>query len=468
MSMDRPTPENSDFNPDQRLDEAQLDHESQEQTAPLKLREEVEEQSASETPPPPPPVRKLGRYDLLNILGQGGMGLVMRGHDPKLGRDLAIKVMTEQYSKNPAVRQRFLEEAQLGGQLQHPNILPVYELGELPDKRLYFTMKLIKGRSLLYYLKKRQSPQEDLQKLLTMFEQICQAMAYAHSRGVVHRDLKPANIMVGAFGEVQVMDWGLSKVLPRQKPHQPPAGGREDHTIIRTVRKDSVNFQKTDDDTRFGVIIGTPDYMPPEQARGLVDQLDERCDVFALGGILCEILTGDPPYVAETRRELLKLSATGDLRQCFENLHASGMDPELIELAKRCLTASPTHRCRDAGEIVEAFQSYLASVQERRPESEWAIETNGKQARRKSPFGYVVLALGFFALVLAAFVFYLRGIDVQQPSKLQEVAAFQEQALKKIQQAQTATNDQAALQEAQQLLIKSQESLKSLSSSNVD
>src|SRR5262245_747236 len=170
------------------------------------------------------PAEQVGRYRVLGEIGRGGMGAVLRSHDPELGRDLALKLMLGECSDRPEAVQRFREEAQVGGQLQHPGVVPVYELGCADDGRPYFTMKLVKGVTLAKLLKERASPVQDRPRFLKVFEQVCQAVAYAHAKGVIHRDLKPANIMVGAFGEVQVMDWGLAKVLnaaPASAEEQP-------------------------------------------------------------------------------------------------------------------------------------------------------------------------------------------------------------------------------------------------------
>ena len=153
------------------------------------------------------------RYQLQGEIARGGMGAIIKGRDTDLGRDLAIKVLLDEHKSKPEVVQRFIEEAQIGGQLQHPGIAPVYELGQFADRRPFFSMKLVKGETLSKLLADRAEPSVDRAKFIGIFEQVCQTMAYAHSRGVIHRDLKPANIMVGAFGEVQVMDWGLAKVL---------------------------------------------------------------------------------------------------------------------------------------------------------------------------------------------------------------------------------------------------------------
>ena len=165
------------------------------------------------------------RYQLFGEIARGGIGAVLKGRDPDLGRDLAVKVLLESHHDKPELVRRFVEEAQIGGQLQHPGIVPVYELGAFADRRPYFTMKLVKGRTLAALLAARQSPAHDLPRFLGIFEAMCQTWAYAHARGVIHRDLKPSNVMVGSFGEVQVMDWGLAKVLKE--------GGVADEAAVR-------------------------------------------------------------------------------------------------------------------------------------------------------------------------------------------------------------------------------------------
>src|SRR5689334_1830139 len=163
----------------------------------------------------PEPSDRPARLQLLGEVARGGMGVIIKGRDSDLGRDLAVKVLLEQHRENPDLIRRFVEEAQIAGQLQHPGVVPVYELGTLADRRPYFAMKLVKGRTLAELLEERAGPAEDRPRLLGIFEQVGLTMAYAHARGVIHRDLKPSNIMVGSFGEVQVMDWGLAKVLPQ-------------------------------------------------------------------------------------------------------------------------------------------------------------------------------------------------------------------------------------------------------------
>jgi eukaryotic-like serine/threonine-protein kinase len=239
---------------------------------------------AGPPPPRPPAAPASGRYSLRGEVGRGGMGVVLAAHDPALNRDLALKVLRGEHAGQPEVEQRFREEAQIGGQLQHPGVVPVYELGSFDDGRAYFTMKLVKGATLAHLLRQRPDPSQDRPRFLKIFEQVCQAVAYAHSKRVIHRDLKPANVMVGAFGEVQVMEWGLVKVLANEDGLPPedatPPGGTDPLTANAT---------------QSGTVVGPPGYMAPEQARGETGRLDERCDVFGLGALLCEILSAEPP-----------------------------------------------------------------------------------------------------------------------------------------------------------------------------
>ncbi len=192
------------------------------------------------------------------------MGQVLKGRDPDLGRDVALKVLREDHRGNPDMIRRFVEEAQIGGQLQHPGVVPIYELGTFSDRRPFFSMKLVKGRTLAELLEDRESPADDLPRIISIFEAICQTVAYAHARGVIHRDLKPSNVMVGSFGEVQVMDWGLAKVLPRGGVVEDVEDDRPDReeTLITTARSGSKDF----DLSRAGSVMGTPSYMAPEQA----------------------------------------------------------------------------------------------------------------------------------------------------------------------------------------------------------
>ena len=333
----------------------------------------------------------LGRYQLQGEIARGGMGAILKGRDVDLGRDLALKVLLESHQGNPEVVSRFIEEAQIGGQLQHPGIAPVYELGTFPepDRRPYFAMKLVKGQTLAVLLRERDtrpapspagagsvrredrvargsharvgrgSPEpalpategllsvpDDPHRFLAIFEQVCQTMAYAHARGVIHRDLKPSNVMVGSFGEVQVMDWGLAKVLPRGGIADEAGAQPVLETAVMTVRSGSAG---SGSDSQAGSVLGTPAYMAPEQARGELEQIDERADVFGLGAILCEVLTGRPPYIGLTREEVRGKAAEGDIANALSRLDHCDADGELIGLAGlpgRGAGAAPAERRR--------------------------------------------------------------------------------------------------------------------------
>ena len=324
------------------------------------------------------------------------MGAIFQGRDLDLGRDLAVKVIREEHRDHPEMVRRFVEEAQIGGQLQHPGIVPVHELGRFPDGRLFIAMKLVRGRTLAALLEARGSPDEDRMPFLSIFEQVCQTMAYAHSRGVVHRDLKPSNVMVGAFGEVQVMDWGLAKVLDQGgvADEERAPGASDGASAVRTLRRGSEGLE-----SRVGSVLGTPSYMAPEQARGELDTLDERADVFALGSILCEILTGQPAFAGGTAAEVYRKAERADLSDALARLDACGADAELVGLAQSCLAAAPKHRPRDAGAVVARLSAYLGGVERRLREAELAqarAEARAAGERRRR-----LLALALAASVLA-------------------------------------------------------------------
>lgn len=321
----------------------------------------------------PPRLSQPGdRYQLQGEIARGGMGAILRARDADLGRELAVKVLLERHADRPEVAQRFIEEAQIGGQLQHPGIVPVYDIGRFGD-RPFFAMKLVKGQTLAAILADRADPSDDRPRLLGIALQVSQAMAYAHAKGVIHRDLKPANVMVGSFGEVQVMDWGLAKVLVDRRVGEEAPSGRsrepEQGTIIRTARSGG-SPGTTGSETEAGSLLGTPAYMPPEQANGVVATLDRRADVFGLGAILCEILTGRPPYVGRSSEEVRRKACNGDLAEAMTRLEACGAEAELIALTKSCLAAEAIDRPRDAQQVAEALAAYLAGVQQRLEEAQ--------------------------------------------------------------------------------------------------
>ncbi|MHC4100089.1 MAG: protein kinase domain-containing protein [Planctomycetota bacterium] len=355
------------------------------------------------------------RYESLGEIARGGMGVIIRSHDNDLGRDVAMKVLQSRHADNEAMVRRFVEEAQIAGQLQHPGVLTVYELGLQPDRRPYFTMRLIKGRTLAELLDERSLPDQDRRRYLSIFERTCQTMAYAHARGVIHRDLKPANVMVGNFGELQVVDWGLAKVLEREGDGEGTDGQSARETEIRLPQ---TGLQGTH--SVAGSVMGTPAYMPPEQARGEVDQLDERADVFALGAILCELLTGEAPYTGDAS-ESLDDASEGRLDAAWTRLGACGADDELVALAKSCLAPRRGDRLRDAGVVAERFTAYLASADKRARTLELdAAEARAKavEERRRRR-----LTLTWAAVLLAAVIVGGTAIVWSQNQRLENIAA---------------------------------------------
>jgi serine/threonine protein kinase/tetratricopeptide (TPR) repeat protein len=346
-----------------------------------------------------PAVGPESRYRLDGEIARGGMGVIIRGRDTDLGRDLAIKVMLDSQKSQPDSVERFVEEAQIGAQLQHPGIVPVYELGQFPDQRPFFTMKLVKGKNLSALLAQRRTPSDDRARFLGIFEQVCQTVAYAHSRGVIHRDLKPANVMVGAFGEVQVMDWGCAKVLRTSDGDFEGKTQDTQHATgaIQTIRSDDRETTGTSiPHTQLGSILGTPAYMAPEQAAGAVDSLDERADVFGLGAILCEILTGQPPYVRQDRSQALQLARDGQLDECLKRMAACGADQRLLAIVRGCLAVNRQVRYRDAGLVSQHMTDYFESTEQRLRQVELdriEARTRADEERKRRRFAVALAVL---------------------------------------------------------------------------
>src|SRR5262245_30551547 len=334
------------------------------------------------------------------LIGQGGMGEVFRGQDVDVQRVLAVKVLSPRHRDRPEYVRRFQEEARLTAQLQHPGIPPVHAQGNVEDGRPYFTMKLIKGRTLTELLEERSSPAADLPRFLAIFANVSQTLAYVHSQGVIHRDLKPGNIMVGAFGEVQVMDWGLAKHVDSMAvteagpaPSPPPQTGDQAGTETLDLR------------TMPGQAVGTYAYMPPEQARGELESVGTWSDVFGLGAILCQILIGRSPYCvndAPHPPELFRRAREADLADAFARLDACGADAELITLAKSYLAPDPAARPRDAGVVAEQISAYQNAVQERLRQAELeraAAQAKAKEERKKRRWQLALAASVLLLLV---------------------------------------------------------------------
>ena len=279
-------------------------------------------------------------------LGRGGIGRVLVAMDDHVGREVAIKELlvepgNDASAPDPEMASRFLAEARITGQLEHPNIVPVYELGRRVDGRLYYTMRVVRGETMSAVLERAQSLPARL-ALLSHFAGLCNAIAYAHSRGVVHRDIKPDNVMIGEFGETIVLDWGIAKV--KGQPEMPGA---------RVPR--GIGFVG---ETLHGDLVGTPLFMSPEQASGEVDQIDEASDVWSLGVVLFVLLTGRPPFLGKTTEEVVKrvIEARAVAVQKLEPL----APPELCAVVDRALSREKSQRYPSVRELnadISAFMS---------------------------------------------------------------------------------------------------------------
>ncbi|MBM75704.1 MAG: hypothetical protein CMK59_09915 [Proteobacteria bacterium] len=303
------------------------------------------------------------RYQFQGVLGVGGMGEVIRVHDRKLGRYVAMKIIRQDLAHHRQVLYRFIREAQISAQLEHPNIIPIHEIGELVDGRVYFSMKEVQGDTLEnvlldLHMNSRKAGRwdktidgVDFRGLIDMFHKVCEAIGYAHQHGVIHRDLKPENIMVGAFGEVLVMDWGIAKVLGDSE------GAASDYFEELGVPVGRKKYQ-----TRMGSVSGTPAYMAPEQARGEIDRLCAQTDVFSLGAILYEIFSGRAPRSGSVH-QMLEQAQSAD--KISEPQATAPIPEELLEIFHKATAQKIEDRFPDAAALGQAIYDWLIGARKR-------------------------------------------------------------------------------------------------------
>ena len=294
------------------------------------------------------------RYELLRILGEGGMGEVHLARDRNLGRQIAVKTIppTRMDSKRLA---RFVAEARITAQLEHPGIVPVHDLFISGDGDIYYTMKRVQGVTLRQLLDDLASDDPEagtrwnLNRLLAIFRSACQAVAYAHTRRVIHRDLKPDNVMIGDFGEVLVMDWGVARMLD-DAPEELLEVVQEGASLLRTAD---------------GAMVGSPAYMAPEQLQGESSALGPTADVFSLGVMLYEILALRRPFVAQTLGRLLYLVAKGEFLPPSQAAPGREVPPDVEEICLRALSRDPAERYPDAGALTLKLEEFLDRVRPR-------------------------------------------------------------------------------------------------------
>ncbi|MDP7034938.1 MAG: tetratricopeptide repeat protein, partial [Planctomycetota bacterium] len=307
--------------------------------------------------PPPAPTSQpsgFGRFTDVEFLAEGGMGQILEATDPTIDRRVAIKILRPNIKSHKRHLQKFQNEFRLTGQLEHPSIVPVHESGTADDGRVYFCMKLVQGESLAELLKTyrtlavQQNKPFDPTPFLRHLLRVCDALSFAHSRGIVHRDLKPANLMVGAFGEVLVMDWGLAREIggPGADPTEESSSSllQESHDPYQTLE---------------GEILGTPAYMAPEQARGEIGEIDEQTDVYALGTILYDILTGSPPQNDGTSTDIVKQVASGKFQRPSDRTPKRSIPAELEAVVMKAMAPDKRDRYRNAKDFQSDIQAYL-------------------------------------------------------------------------------------------------------------
>lgn len=284
---------------------------------------------------------QVGRYKILGTLGTGGLGLVLRAMDERLNRQVAVKVLRRRHLHKAEMRAQFLREGIVTAQLEHPGVIPIYETGVSVEDLPFFAMRILKGSTLSSLLSEKILSSQTMSHasisstILKAFEVTCDTIAYAHTQQIIHHDVKPDNIMTHSFGTVKVLDWGFAT----------------------TPKNRTASLKR---------IYGTPAYMAREQARGQVNT-DGRCDIFSLGAILCEILTGAPPYRGETQHEIYLKARIGSIGDAYQRLDTLTSDTTqcpskpLVDITRRCLNPDPNQRPSCATDLADATRVAMAT-----------------------------------------------------------------------------------------------------------
>jgi serine/threonine protein kinase/Flp pilus assembly protein TadD len=332
------------------------------------------------------------RYTLTRLHAKGGIGQVWLARDEDLGRDVALKELRPERIENPVVWARFLEEARITGQLEHPSIVPIYELTRRKDHQPFYTMRFVRGRTLTeairdYHQKRKQGQARplDLAHLLNAFVAVCNAIAYAHSRGVIHRDLKGQNIVLGDFGEVMVLDWGLAKLVGR--PDEP-------FTEPPVVLHDAAH-----EPTMQGQVLGTPAYMAPEQAEGRLDRVGRHSDIYSLGAILYEILTDVPPFIGQNTADLLR-RVREELPPRPRQINPTA--PTAVEaICLKAMAKQAEERYESATELAEEIRRWLADEPVTAYPERWYVRFSRWSRRHKTAVTVAGVLLATAVVTLA-------------------------------------------------------------------
>ncbi|HXJ75444.1 MAG TPA: serine/threonine-protein kinase, partial [Candidatus Dormibacteraeota bacterium] len=327
-----------------------------------------------------PRQREFGDYELLEELGRGGMGVVYRARQMSLNRQVAVKVLLAGHFASPSFLRRFRREAEAAASLNHPNIVSIYEVGEQAGQP-YFSMELIEGRSLAELVRHKPLPARQAALLV---KTIAEAIHFAHERGLLHRDLKPSNVLVDAAGVPHVTDFGLAKFVV------PPSGGAQDLRLAEAGTPSDL--------TLTGQILGTPNYMPPEQADPKRGSTTSASDVYSLGAILYQLLTGRPPFMAETLTQTLRLVT--DTEAVSPRTLSPAMPRDLETICLKCLEKNPQRRYISAQELADELGRFLNDE----PIQARPISPAGKLARwcRRKPALASAMGAGVALLLVIA------------------------------------------------------------------
>ena len=460
--------------------------------------------ASQQRPSQPPPRRKQPgahetadrwetqqRYQLVSNFARGGLGQIWMARDARLRREVAFKELLPSALKNKNALERFLEEAQITGQLEHPSIVPIYDIGYQQNGTPFYAMKLVRGETMEKHIEAlhelpKDSPEFSLtfRKLLRNFIDICNALAFAHDRGVLHRDLKPLNVMLGAFGETLVLDWGLAKVLDVPVTDEDAAPITTDHgggfsvddkTVIQssddssqtgatqgataqlatsqggatqgattsgasmggqsqqmsgtfgvTRRMVVTDVRSVGSQTMDGSVMGTPAYMPPEQGRGDLDELDARSDIYSLGGILYKLLTNQQPIARGKIREVLKNVVEGNIIPPRE--HDATIPKPLEAIALKALAKNKDDRYASALDLAHDIEAWLADEAVSCFEDSWTVRARRWTKRHKSAVfsGSAAISVAFLAWV---------GVSMSHAARISDIREF---ARTNISQAETA------------------------------